>query len=80
MHPSARLSQSLRAEGRRNRLHRRIGMGVVVGIHGSRCVTVHRDHDVMVWIDKDKLAKDAFRHVRASVVQPPFVTVALIAF
>jgi hypothetical protein len=30
-------------------------MGVVVGIHGSRCVTVHRDHDVMVWIDKDKL-------------------------
>ena len=55
-------------------------MGVVVGFHGRRCIAVHRDHDVSIWIDKDKLPKDAFRHIHATAVQPPLVTVAFIAF
>ena len=54
-------------------------MGVVVGFHGSRGIAVHRDHDIIVWIDKDELAKDARGHVGAAALEPPLVAVALIA-
>ena len=55
-------------------------MGVVVGFHCRRRIAVHRDHDVIVWVDKDELTKDASRHVRAATLEPPLVTVAFITF
>ena len=55
-------------------------MGVVVGFHSRRRIAVHRDHDIIVWIDKDELAKDPGSHVRAAALKPPLVAVACIAF
>ena len=43
-------------------------------------IAVHRDHDIIVWIDKDELAKDPGSHVRAAALKPPLVAVACIAF
>ena len=54
-------------------------MGMIVGFHGCGCIAVHRDDDVIVWVNEDELAKDTRGHIGAAALEPPLVTVAFIA-
>ena len=43
-------------------------MGVVVGFPGRRRIAVHRDYDIIIWIDEDELAKDTRSHITTAAL------------